>query len=66
MNEKATAKIICVKCNKELVMKNRNLVYLGNLVNYDFPTCPECGNIYISPEIVNGKMRELETAFENK
>ncbi len=59
-------KLICAKCNVELVPKTINLNYLGHSLTNDFPCCPVCGQPYIPPDIVSGKMHEVETLLEDK
>jgi hypothetical protein len=39
---------------------------MNHQFRYDFPRCPVCGQVYISEEIVNGKMKEVEIALEDK
>jgi hypothetical protein len=34
--------------------------------NEKAPRCPKCGLIYISEELVNGKVTKLETLLEEK
>ncbi|WP_414151465.1 DVU_1557 family redox protein [Acetobacterium carbinolicum] len=59
-------KIVCLKCNKTMEIKKGKLKYLENIINYEFLTCPECKTIYIPEELVEGKMHEIEMAFEDK
>lgn len=47
-------------------IKKGKLKYLENIINYEFLTCPECKTIYIPEELVEGKMHEIEMAFEDK
>lgn len=66
VSEMPEEKMICLKCNKEMQISKGNLLYLGSKISYDFLTCPECKAIYIPPELVEGKMHEIEMAFEDK
>ena len=59
-------KRICAKCTVERVPKTINLNYLGHSLTNDFPCCPVCGQPYIPPDIVSGKMHEVETLLEDK
>lgn len=56
----------CAKCNVEMKPAEVRLNYLGHTVVHPFPKCPQCGQIFISEEIVIGKMREVETNLEDK
>ena len=58
--------MICVNCDKELEPTKINLNYLGHRITHEFPACPVCGNLFISEEIVTGKMYEVETELEDK
>lgn len=59
-------KIICLKCDREMELAKGTLQYLGSEIGHDFLTCPVCRTIYIPPELAEGKMREIEKAFEDK
>jgi NAD-dependent SIR2 family protein deacetylase len=56
----------CIRCDKELVESETTLEYLGYRVTYQFPRCPECGQVFIPEEVARGKMHEMETALEDK
>ena len=56
----------CCKCGKELVMKKAVLRYLGHTVAHEVPACPVCGKIYISQELAEGRMSEVEQQLEDK
>lgn len=58
--------LICAKCKVQLEPKKINLNYLGHRVTHEFMCCPVCGQPYISEDIVNGKMHEVETMLEDK
>ena len=58
--------IVCGKCNTGLVEKKIRLKYLGHEFFADVPCCPVCGDVYISEDLVTGKMAEVETALEDK
>jgi len=40
--------------------------YLGNRFVTDLPTCPTCGQVYISEDVATGKMAEVEQLLEDK
>jgi len=60
------SELICAKRKVPLQMTKVTLNYLGHQMKHDFPKCPVCGQVYISEEIVNGKMKEVETTLEDK
>jgi uncharacterized protein with PIN domain len=59
-------KLICAKCDRELELKEVSLEYLGHRLSHSFPVCPVCGQVYISEEIVTGKIHQVETELEDK
>ncbi|NLE35424.1 MAG: YgiT-type zinc finger protein [Bacteroidales bacterium] len=59
-------KLICYKCNKELVPKKTDFTYLGHTFFADMPQCPDCGLVYISEELVKSRISEVEMQLEDK
>ena len=59
-------KLICHKCQVELVLTTTSFSYMGHKMKYDVPACPVCGQTYISPELAAGKVRTVETEMEDK
>jgi len=58
--------LICCKCQKELVMKKTDFSYLGHSFFTDLPSCPDCGMVYISEDLVRGRISEVEMQLEDK
>jgi predicted RNA-binding Zn-ribbon protein involved in translation (DUF1610 family) len=58
--------IICVKCQIALVLGQATLSYLGSSFPVELYKCPQCGMTYISEELANGKMKQVEAALEDK
>lgn len=56
----------CCRCDKELVPKKIVFEYLGHTVAHEVPVCPKCGKVYISEELAEGRMSEVEQALEDK
>lgn len=56
----------CVKCDRELVPKKAVLEYMGHSVAHEVPMCPKCGKVYISRELAEGRMAEVEQTLEDK
>lgn len=65
-NKEREPQLICGKCGVPLQMERVTLKYLKNQFQHDFPKCPKCGQVYISEEMVNGKMKEVEMVLEDK
>ncbi|NYB72696.1 MULTISPECIES: DVU_1557 family redox protein [Sedimentibacter] len=59
-------KIICFKCNKELVPKKTYFNYLEHSFFTDILSCPDCGEVFISEELVKGRISEVEMQLEDK
>ncbi len=58
--------VICAKCNVPLVTAKAVFKYLGHEVTSDVPKCPVCNQVYLSEELVYGKIAEVEKEFEDK
>ena len=56
----------CGKCQKELVPQKVIFTYLGHTFSHDVPSCPECGQVYISKELAEGRIAELEEELEDE
>jgi len=63
MNEQ---RLICLKCQAILVSGQVVFEYLGHEFRAAVPRCPCCGQIYLSGELVRGKMAEVEREMEDK
>ena len=40
--------------------------YLGHTFFADAPRCPVCGQVYLSEELVKGRVAEVEMQLEDK
>ena len=58
--------IVCDKCKEKFVLVKTTLNYLGHQFTADLPQCPKCGMVYISEELVNGKIAQVEMDLEDK
>ena len=56
----------CAKCSEALVTKKTVFSYLGHTVAHEVQTCPKCGKVFISQDLAEGKMAELEEKLEDK
>ena len=59
-------KLMCCKCETELVLKKTNFEYLSNSFFTEIPVCPVCGQFYVSESLAKGKMAEVEKNLEEK
>ena len=56
----------CAKCGEPLVMKKNVFHYMGRSFGHEVPTCPKCGQMFISKELAQGRMAEVEALMEDK
>ena len=59
-------KLICDKCNVEMQLIEVQFKYLSRSFRYKVPRCPQCGEVSLPEEIVNGRMSEVEAMIEEK
>jgi len=65
-NPSIKSPLFCERCKQELELKEVRLEYLGNTFSHIFPQCPTCHFVYISEEIVESKIKEVEMLLEEK
>ncbi len=58
--------LVCIKCGMPLKPRTATLGYLGHKFSLQVPQCPECGQIYLTEELVRGKISEVEESLEDK
>ena len=58
--------LICNPCNLELKPANANFTYLGHSFRAEVPRCPGCGQVFISEDLVKGRIAEVEMELEDK
>ena len=56
----------CRKCSAKLQLKKVVFEYIGSNFTYNLPCCPVCGDVYISAELAEGKVAEVEQMLEDK
>ena len=59
-------KLICDKCNVEMQLIEVQFKYLDRSFRYKVPRCPQCGQVSLPEELVNGRMSEVEAMIEEK
>lgn len=58
--------LACMNCNLQLKPQKIAFKYLGYNFYHELPTCPKCGQVYISEDIVKGRIAEVEMNLEDK
>lgn len=56
----------CARCKVELEEREVSFHYLGSTFAASAPVCPSCGQVYISEELAQGRIREVEEMLEDK
>ena len=59
-------KLICDKCNVEMQLIEVQFKYLSRSFRYKVPRGPQCGQVSLPEELVNGRMSEVEAMIEEK
>jgi uncharacterized Zn finger protein len=70
MNEKQkapdTLKLICKKCQQDMVLGKVTVTYLGATFPIELLRCPSCGLVYVPESLATGKMEQVEQSLEDK
>lgn len=56
----------CAKCGVELKMRKTIFNYMERTVSHEVPVCPKCGKVFITRELAEGRMAEVEEQLEDK
>ena len=59
-------KLRCSKCGEDLIMRQVTFSYMHRTFGHEVPVCPKCGKPYISRELAEGRMAEVEVVLEDK
>lgn len=62
----AERKWICAKCQMELQRQKTDFHYMGHTFSHEVPACPKCGKVFISQELAEGRMAQVEEQLEDK
>lgn len=57
--------MLCLKCQKEMVLDKVEVNYLGYTYPVELMICTSCGQVYVSEE-VRAKMASVENTLEEK
>ncbi|MCI8422340.1 MAG: hypothetical protein HFF50_02245 [Lawsonibacter sp.] len=60
------SELICGTCQCPLVKKRVDFSYLTHTFFADALRCPICGQVYLSEELVKGRVAEVEMELEDK
>lgn len=58
--------ILCIKCNRKLEEAKAKFNYLNREMHSDVLKCPNCGQVYLSEQLVEDRIRQIESALEDK
>ena len=58
--------LIFDRCKVEMQEMDTQFSYLGRSFRHKVNRCPECGQVCLSEELVNGRMSEVESMMEDK
>lgn len=58
--------LMCDACRIELKEDNVEFKYLGKSFRHKVPRCPSCGQVYLTEELVTGRICEVERQLEDK
>ena len=61
-----TDSLLCSRCSCKLENIEIHVTYLERHFTHKVPRCPQCGQIYISEELAEGRMAQLEKSLEEK
>ena len=57
---------ICAKCGVLLLPKSTIFSYMNMTFSHEVLQCPKCGMVFISKELADGRMAEVEQLMEDK
>ena len=58
--------LICGVCGIKLEEAKTTFSYMKHTFTAEVPRCPKCGQVYLSPELVGGRISQVETELEDK
>jgi hypothetical protein len=64
--EPETRKLVCNKCQQEMVMAAVEVFYLGAKFEIELMKCPSCGLVYVPDSLATGRMAQVELSLEDK
>ena len=64
MDKKLT--LMCDRCQVELAPADVHFRYLDHNFRHKVLRCPSCGQVYLTEELVNDRIRQVESTLEEK
>ena len=58
--------LICTCCDVEMRPAQTEFEYMGHAFSYSIMRCPNCRQVFIPEDLVNGRISEVETELEDK
>ena len=58
--------LLCDRCGVTMQDIEVQFKYLTRSFRYQVPRCPQCGQVSLPEELVNGRMAEVESMIEEK
>lgn len=56
----------CRQCGQKLSPMKADITYMSTRFEVELPGCPDCGLVFIPPDLAMGKMLEVEKLLEDK
>ena len=66
IKEALEKKVICRRCQVEMVPKSTFFDYLRHTFHTEILCCPKCGEVYLPEALVKGRMADVERELEDK
>ena len=66
IKEALEKKVICRRCQVEMVPNTTFFDYLGHKFHTEILCCPKCGEVYLPEALVKGRMADVERELEDK
>ena len=66
IKEALEKKVICRRCQVEMVPKSTFFDYRGLNFHTEILCCPKCGEVYLPEALVKGRMADVERELEDK
>lgn len=64
MEQKLT--LMCDNCKIELTMADLHFSYLDHNFRHKVLRCSKCGQVYLPEELVNSRIKQVESSLEEK
>lgn len=65
-NSSTPGVFLCSRCRCPLELTEIHVTYLERHFTHKVPRCPQCGQVYITEELAEGKIAQLEKSLEEK